>query len=81
MTPHADKLGVVILPIVNFCHAGLMVEGFRAECLQLIIIGFFTTPIVPAEDPLGIGIDDKAVMISGVKEHAVGSFRADAVDG
>ena len=49
--------------------------------MQFIIIGFFTAPVMPAEDPLGIGIDDKAMMISSVKEHAVGSFRADAIDG
>ena len=49
--------------------------------MQVIIIRFFIAPAMPAEDPLGIGIDDKAMMISSVKEHAVGSFRADAVDG
>ena len=49
--------------------------------MQVIIIRFFIAPAMPAEDPLGIGIDDKAMMISGVKEHAVGSFRANAVDG
>ena len=48
--------------------------------MQFIIIRFFTAPTMPAEDPLGIGIYDKAMMISGVKEHAVGSFRANAVD-
>ena len=46
-----------------------------------MIIRFLIAPAMPAEDPLGIGIDDKAMMISGVKEHTVGSFRADAVDG
>ena len=49
--------------------------------MQLIITRFFTAPAVPAEDPLGIGIDDKAMMIPGVKEHAIGSLRADAIDG
>ena len=36
---------------------------------------------MPAEDPLGIGIDDKAMMISSVKEHAISRFRANAIDG
>ena len=49
--------------------------------MQFIIIRFFIAPVMPAEDPLGIGIDDKAVMISGVKEHAIRRFRADAVNG
>jgi len=31
--------------------------------------------------PLGIGINDKAMMISCVEQHAVGGFRADAIDG
>ena len=36
---------------------------------------------MPAEDALGIGINDKAMMVPGIKEHAISGFRADAVDG
>ena len=39
------------------------------------------TPIVALEDAFGVGVYDEAVMCSGVKEHAVGGFRADAIDG
>ena len=48
--------------------------------MQFIIIRFFTAPAMPAEDPLGIGVDDKAMMISSVKEYAICGFGADAVD-
>ena len=36
---------------------------------------------MPAEDALGIGINDKAMMVPGIKEHAISGFRADAIDG
>ena len=49
--------------------------------MQLIITRFFIAPAVPAEDALGIGINDKAMMVPGIKEHAISGFRADAIDG
>ena len=45
-----------------------------------MVVGSFDTPIVALKDAFGIGVNNKAVMVSGVQEHAVGSFRADAID-
>ena len=46
-----------------------------------MVVEVFGAPIVTLKDTLCIGVDDKAVMISGVEQHAVGGFRADAVNG
>ena len=36
---------------------------------------------MPAEDALGIGINNKAMLVPGIKEHAISGFRTDAIDG
>ena len=36
---------------------------------------------MPAEDALGIGINDKAMLVPGIKKHAISGFRTDAIDG
>ena len=46
-----------------------------------MVVGVFVAPLMPLKDTFGVCVDDEAVMVSGVEEHAVGGFRTDAVDG
>ena len=52
-----------------------------ASLMLSAVTSFFGTKVRSIKDTFGVGINDKRGVIAGVKQHAVGRFRADAVDG
>ena len=49
--------------------------------MEFVIVRIGSAPAVAFENSFRIGIDDKTGVAAGVKQHTIGSLRADAVDG
>lgn len=75
------ELGVEVLPVIESRCATFLAQRIGAERLQCVIFRIGAAPIVAFEDAFGVGIDDKTVMTTRVKQHTVSGFGADAVDG